>query len=518
MSVDPRRIPVAEQLPLTVRNNWPLSPNGDPPSGAPDWIWEVDHPYLHGLFAPTREEISAESLTVEHGEIPDDHYGMYVVNGPNQRFKPKNKYHYYDGDGMLNAIYFKDGGAAYRSRWIRTYEFLAEERAGHAIWPGLSGPFDDTLPHSPIKDNSNTDVIFYAGKLISLWYLAGTPYSIDPYSLETEGPETFSGGLKHSLSAHSKVDPRTGELLFFNYQNVEPFMSYGVANASGELLFDRPIDLPGPRSPHDLGVTPNYSILHDLPYFHDADILKKHGKRVVTFHPDVPARFGVIPRYGETNDVQWFEAEPCYVLHVVNCWEEDREIVMIGCRQPRPGGRRDASEGALKSQLAERRRLHQLHEWRFDLDTGATSERMLDDTNSEFPTINRHRLGVLNRYAYHQYIPFPDESGNISGRCQTFDALLKYDLEDGSHERYDYGVGVCGSESHFAPRMGSSWDNGEDDGYVISFTHNRNDWVSRCLVFDATSLSKGPLVTIRMPRRFPVGFHATWVPGENLTL
>ena len=503
-------------LPLTFKNINPYSSEGLPPTGAPEWIWDVDHPYLHGLFAPVTEEVAEDGLVVESGEIPEDLNGLYVVNGPCQRYKPKSKYHFYDGDGMLHAIYFKDGRANYRSKWVRSYEFLAEEKNGENVWPGLCGAFDNSLPHSPIKDSSNTDIIYYAGKLLSLWYLAGTPYNIDPLTLDTNGPETFNGKLDHNLSAHSKVDLRTGELLFFNYQNEEPYMSYGVANAQGEMLIDVPIDIPGPRSPHDMGVTSNYSILHDLPYFQDADILRKHGKRVVTFHPDIPSRFCVIPRHGGSADVRWFEAEPCYILHIVNCWEEGEEIVMLGCRQLRPGGRRDPTEGPLASQLAERRRLHQLHEWRFNLRTGETSEQTLDDMNTEFPTINRLYLGVANRYAYHQYIPLFKEEGNIAGRCQTFDALIKYDLTDGSYQRFDYGDGVCGSESHFAPRAGASFDSAEDDGYVVTFAHDSRTWTSRCLVFDAHDIARGPVATIRMPRRFHVGFHAMWVRGEDL--
>ncbi len=506
----------AAALPLTFRNNRPFSPENEPPPGAPEWIWELDHPYLHGLFAPVTEEVAADDLVVEQGEIPEDLYGMYIVNGPNQRFKPVNKYHYYDGDGMLHAIRFKNGKAAYNSKWIRTFEFQEESRVGHSVWPGLCGPFNPDLPHSPIKDNSNTDIIFYAGRLLSLWYLAGTPYTIDPISLETRGPEDFEGKLNHNLSAHSKVDPHTGELLFFNYQNEMPYMSYGLADPNGQMLFDQPIDLPGQRSPHDLGVTTNYAILHDLPYFADENILEKHGRRVVRFHPDVPARFGVIPRKG--GEVKWFEAEPCYVLHMVNAWEEGDEIVQIGCRQPNPGGHRDKSEAPLASQLAERRRLHQLHEWRFNLKTGKTTERMLDDTNSEFPTINRLFLGEKNQYAYHQYIPLVGEGDDLSGRCQTFDALMKYDLSDGSYQRYDYGDRCCGSETHFAPKRGLGFDMQEDDGYLVTYVHDGNTWTSRCLVFDATDIEQGPVAVIRMPRRFHVGFHAMWIRGEDLAL
>ena len=51
--------------------------------------------------------------------------------------------------------------------------------------------------------------------MLSLWYLAGVPYQVYPHTLETIGAEDFGGKLRRKLSAHSKVDPHTGELIFF---------------------------------------------------------------------------------------------------------------------------------------------------------------------------------------------------------------------------------------------------------------------------------------------------------------
>ncbi len=509
------QMPLAEKLPITFKNIHVTTPDGEPTPDVPSWIWEVDHPYLHGLFAPVQGEFFSESLEIESGDLPSDLAGIYVVNGPNQRFKPWGRYHYYDGDGMLHATYFGNGKASYKSKWIRTEAFLEEEKQQRAIWPGLCGPFNHDLPGSPIKDNSNTDIIFYQGKLMSLWYLAGAPQAIDPIELTTLGPETLGNTLDHNLSAHSKVDPKTGDLIFFNYQDVKPYMTYGVANAKDGRRLEVPIDLPGPRSPHDMGITENYSILHDLPYFHDAEVLARHKKRVVRFHPDIPARFGVIPRYGKAEDLRWFEASPCYVLHLVNCWEEGSTIVMIGCRQDNPGGNRDSEDGPLASQLAERRRTHSLYEWRLDLTTGKTSERELNTLNLEFPTINTRFLGSRNRYSYLQLLPTCTSEDGVEGRCQTFDALIKFDYQSGDVQRYDYGGGVSGSESWFAPRLGGD-ATCEDDGYVITYTHSRNDWISRCLVFDAKDIAQGPITTIRMPRRFNIGFHGVWVDSEDI--
>lgn len=502
-------------LPIARQNIGIVSPDGMPPPDAPAWIWGVDHPYLHGPFAPTDREYAAEALEVVEGEVPTDLFGAYVLNGPSQRFQPVNRYHYYDGDAMLRAIYFRDGQASFRQRWIRNEAFVVEDIAGKSIWPGIAGPYDFRLPGSTIKDVSNTDVIFYAGKLLSLWHMAGTPYHIDPESLATVGKETLGGLLKHALSAHSKVDPRTGELYFFNYGDDAPFMHYGVASADGRLLHDVAIDIPGPRSPHDLGLSENYAILHDLPFFHDVDVLRTHGKRVLSFHRDMPARFGVIPRFGRADEISWFEAEPCYILHVINCWEEGEWVHQLGCRQADPSYPRDPKDGALASMMAQRRRLHQMHRWSFNMRTGETVETQLDDANTEFPTINMNYLSRPSRYSFNQHIPLP-VTGSIDGQCQVFDALVRYDLRSGLSQRWDYGRGVYGNEAPIAARRGGPLDTAEDNAYAVCFVTDTNDWRSYCLVFDAADISRGPVAKIRIPHRVSLGFHSTWVDGEVL--
>jgi carotenoid cleavage dioxygenase-like enzyme len=506
-------------LPLAERNVEMLSTSGQPPPHTPDWVWQTDHPYVHGVFAPVDSELELTELSVD-GELPADLQGCYVINSPNQRWKPQGKYHYYDGDGMLHAVYFRDGRAHYTCRWVRTDAFVREEAAGEAVWPGLAGPFNFDLPGGPIKDNSNTDIIFYAGKMLSLWYLAGVPYQVDPHTLETIGAEDFGGKLRRKLSAHSKVDPHTGELIFFDYGNEPPYMTYGVADAQGKLIREVAIELPGPRSPHDIGITPNYSILHDLPMFQDPEIFRNHGKRVVRFHRDVPARFGIIARHAQDPTVHWFEAEPCFILHIVNCWEDGDWVIMDACRQPNPIAQADEGDGELAKMLAFRRRTHVMHRWQFNLVTGEVREGPLETLNMEFPRINPLRIGRASRYSYNQFLPLPGQGDHrMSGRCQTFDALVKFDAETGNIDRWDYAQGcteVYGNESPFAPRTGATLEDAEDDGYVVTFTTDRTDWRSECLVFDASNLSAGPIARLPLPRRVPAGFHANWIPGEQL--
>lgn len=502
------------QLPITEANVRMFAPDGTPPPDAPDWIWHYDHPYLHGHFAPSTREYEADDLEVE-GEIPDDLCGAYIMNGPSQRFEPVNKkYHYYDGDAQLRAIYFRDGKASFRQKWLRNGAFVVEEKAGKAIWPGLAGPYDFRLPGSPIKDVSNTDVIFYNGNVLSLWYMAGDPYKVDPLTLETIGRETLGGQLHHSVSAHSKTDPFTKELFFFNYQDEPPYMSYGSADANGNLKFDIDIDLPGPRSPHDMGLTENYAILHDLPFYHDVELLRQHRRRVLNFHPDEPARFGLIDRHGRTETVQWFEAEPCYILHISNSWEEGDWVHMVGCRQDDPMPDKDPVDHHLASMMAYRRRSHVMYKWSFNTKTGETREGAIDAQNTEFPTVNVNYLGRKSRYSFNQIIPVPTD-GSLEGRCQTFNGMMRYDLESGATQHYDYGTGVYGSETPVAPARGATMDSGEEKAYPVTFITDSNDWSSACLIFDAQDITK-PIAKVKIPHRITIGFHTTWIDGADI--
>ena len=77
-------------------------------------------------------------------------------------------------------------------------------------------------------------------------------------------------------------------------------------------------------------------------------------------------------------------------------------------------------------------------------------EGTIDDLNTEFPMVNANLLGRRTRYSFNQHLPLP-EPGAIRGQCQTFDALVRYDLETGVSQRYGYGEGVFGNEAPAAP-------------------------------------------------------------------
>jgi carotenoid cleavage dioxygenase-like enzyme len=429
------------------------------------------NPYLAGPYAATRDEVTLEQLEVE-GEIPDDLNGVYVRNGPNPQFDPRGRYHWFDGDGMVHAVHIADGRAAYRNRWIRTEGFEREREAGAPLWKGIIEPFQDNPKDAPEKDTANTDVIFHNDHLLALWYRAGKPYALDPLTLETVGSEDFGGTLRCEVSAHAKVDERTGELFFFDYGVKPPYMRYGVVGPDGVFRHFVPIELPGARLPHDMAITENHAILMDLPLVSDPAAAKA-GRFKLFFDREMQSRFGVIPRYGSPDQIRWFDAEPCFIYHSVNAWEQDGEIVMNVCRVKKPEPRSDL-DGPLAQMLSYLRLDAHLHRYRFNLRTGSTREEVVDDDNSEFPSINLSMVGHTTRFAYSMHIS-PEKT-------LLFDGLMKYDVDDGSSETHWFGDGRWGSEAPFAPRPGST---AEDDGYLISYVYDEREGRSDVEILDA---------------------------------
>lgn len=467
-----------------------------------------NHPYLNGAWTPLHEEVDADELEVTFGAIPLDIDGVYLRNTENQVHQPLGRFHPFDGDGMIHQIEFRDGRASYRNRWIRTRGFEAEQEAGSSLWGGLADPTHLAKrkgwgAHGAMKDASSTDVVVHAGRALSTFYQCGEGYRLDPLTLEPGGLEGWVP--IDGISAHCKVDERTGELLFFNYSKHAPYMHYGVVGADNRLKVYQPVPLPGPRLPHDMAFTENYAILNDLPVFWDAELLKR-DIHVVRAHAGLPSRFAIVPRNG--GEVRWFEAAPTYVLHWLNAYEEGDEIVLDGYFQddPTPGPRTDAPPGFehMMAYLDEECLKPHLHRWRFNLKTGETTEERLGERLLEFGTINQRYAGRKYRYGY-STVPEPG--------WFLFRGFVKTDFETGEETEFMLPPGVFASEAPFAPRIGAV---DEDDGYLVSFLIDENAGRSECVLIDAKDIAAGPICRIALPHKLCSGTHAVWAPREML--
>lgn len=467
------------------------------------------NPFLQGNFAPVREEVTADDLTVV-GKLPPEMDGMFVRNGPNPQFPPIKNYHVFEGDGMLHGVRIQNGRASYRNRYIRTPYWKAERAAGRSLFGSFLDPpsvamlvrlVRNGLKRLPmIKNTANTALVCHDGRLLALWE-GGEPHEIQLPDLDTVCTYNYGGKLKHQFTAHPKVDPATGEMLFFGYSMFKPSVQYGVVSAQGEMAGITSIDIPRPVIMHDFAITPRHTIFIDVPLTVSFKRLLR-GQPLLKFEPERGARLGVLPRHGRGQDIKWFEVSPCYVFHTLNAYEDGDEVVLLACRTEgfpdsffMPPTARAGDEPPIDKEFAP-----VVYRWRLNMKTGTAREEALDDVPTDFPRINERLAGSQTRYGY---------AFNVN----EYNELLKYDFEQGRSERHGHGKMRIGGEGVFVPRPNAT---AEDDGWLVTYVHDEGSGTSELIVLEAQDFSAPPVARVMIPARVPYGFHGAWIPGEML--
>ena len=436
------------------------------------------HWHLIGNWAPVKEEITEHNLEIK-GEVPRDLNGLFVRNGMN----PVSGYsdHWFFGNGMLHGIYLEDGKASYKNRYVKTPYYENDLN--------VISSFGD-LSASP----ANTHIVNHAGKLLALEETS-LPWELNR-DLETIGVQDYKGKLNTAMTAHPRVCPETGEMLFFAYSMMgEPYLYYHRVSKRGELVQTEPIEIPRPVMMHDWNITRNYVVFMDLPIVSDMDLAVSTGSPF-GFKPECGARLGVMPRDGNNSNVRWFDIDPCFVFHSFNSFEEGNKIILYVSRQ------QEAMVGGFKDIYGGEKTVARLWRWIIDLEKGRVSEEQLDDGACDFPRVNDNHIGLRSEHGYCMQIKTDVESLTFG------ENLFKYHLESGKRTDHYLGCNVAGGEPVFAPKQGSSK---EDEGWILSLVHERETRQSKLVVIDAEAFDQEPVAEVMIPQRVPYGAHGSWI-------
>ncbi|QFG24146.1 carotenoid oxygenase family protein [Actinomadura sp. WMMB 499] len=461
--------------------------------------------HLGGRFAPVTREVDEAELRVE-GELPAELDGVYLRNGPNPRFSPIGSYLFpIDGDGMVHGVWMSEGRARYRNRFVRTPAMRAEERAGRALWggveslitPGLDEVGPD-LAHT-LKDLPDINVVRHGGRLLALAE-SDSPFRLSP-DLETLGKETFGGRLPAGITAHPKIDPRTGEMAVFCYGLEAPYLTWALLGPDGEVVRG-PTPVAGAEVPvmiHDMALTARYLVIVLAPAYLDLAAAMRGGS-FLDWRPEDGTRIALVPRDGGT--VRWAHDSAFWVWHTVNAHDlPTGEVVLDYVQWPGPGlGPRPAGPGGAPRGLARAV---------LDPAAGTVRRELLDDARVEFPRVDDRMLA-----GPHRRIATAAGTGRTPDLLPgEFDGLRWYEVRDGevSAQTWDANPLSVG-EPVFAPVPGTT---GADEGYWLTFATDRTDLSSQLLVLPGGDPAAGPVARVHIPVRVPLGLHGIWLPARE---
>ncbi|BGP41467.1 hypothetical protein JCM10449v2_005454 [Rhodotorula kratochvilovae] len=307
---------------------------------------------------------------------------MYVRNGGEPALAETHDdsapaYHWFDGDGMLTGVYFKEVPTraserqlvpTFVNRYVLTDVFLTSQALAvkHPILPSIATLVGSiwTLPlillsifraiflaflsfftHSPLRHLSvaNTSILWHDGRALAAcesgpltWVTLPALDTVGYWSLEGDNGEKglregMLGWMKEWTTAHPKRDPHTGELMLFHMTFLPPYLHYSVIPSTHAAspaekvtptprILAAPVPISAPKMMHDMAASRTHSILLDVPLSLDPRNLAV-GKPVIDYDPLQPARFGVLPRHAP-NLVRWFEAPACIIFHTAFASDE----------------------------------------------------------------------------------------------------------------------------------------------------------------------------------------------------
>jgi carotenoid cleavage dioxygenase-like enzyme len=451
-------------------------------------------PFLRGSFSPVTEEVTAFDLPVT-GQVPAAFSGRYLRNGPNPIGLEDPNSHWFIGAGMVHGVRLRDGRAEwYRNRWVRsrrTAEMLGEQ------WPG--GPV-----HAGSDFAANTHVIRHAGRTLATVEAGALPYELTE-ELGTVGPCDFGGTLPGGFAAHTKLDPRTGELHAIAYFWAWDYVQHVVVNSAGQVTRTTNIPLPHKPMMHDFALTEKYVVLFDLPVTFSQAAAVGGSPLPYTWNPAVAARVGLLPRDGSAADVRWLEVDPCWVFHTFNAYDEDGRVVVDLIPYA----------GAYDVSLMDGKGPLTLDRWTIDPAAGKVARRRLDDRFQEFPRVDERVISRPHRYGYSAVIGEVSRatislSGDFADKAFG-NALLKHDLARGTTQAHEFGPDATAGEAVFVP---ATPDSAEDDGYVMAFVHNPDRGAADLVILAAQDFGGEPVARVHLPARIPLGFHGSWIPDQ----
>ena len=469
------------------------------------------------LVTQPAQEFPITPLSVIDGQIPAGLQGTLYRNGPGRlSLGGETVGHWFDGDGAILAVNFRNQEAMATYRFVQTAGYQAETAANRHLFGNYGMTDPQGLFHfwrnlwqkeSIFKNAANTSVLALPDRLLALWE-GGAPHALDLETLETLGKDNLAGalGADEAFSAHPLRAPLSGEI-YNTGVDLQRNLLLCRLNGAGQVLKRNRIPA------------------IQAPFCHSFCLA---GPYLIFFFPPVtlaqlPLLFGM-QSYDQA--LGW-NAEGCTKILVV-----DRESLTVvsegeteawfqwhfgnGCVLP---------DGTVRLDFVHFPDFVQTNTYLREVATGITQtptdghlwQVILDPKTAkvlsatpvverycEFPVVDPRQTGQPWSRTY-----LAIQRQGVEPGTELFGALACYDYQTESLTEFDLGENCYGMEPLLIPDLTEA-----EKGWLITVVYDGNCQESQVWIWDAGQLAEAPLCKLALPHPIPYGFHGTWKAGS----
>lgn len=453
------------------------------------------------------------------GKIPSALRGTLYRNGPGlfQRAGVRKRC-ILDGDGMLQAFKIFDGRVHFQNKFVRTEKYVEESAAGKFIYATWStqapGGVMANFLGGRVKSQAGITAVVRNEELYAFDEFQ-QPYRLDPDTLETKGYARL-GILEQFkfFSAHSKIDRKTGEWLFFG-------LEFGRSLTLHIIIFDKNnrlkrhqrIKLSRNVYVHDFFVSDRYIIVNLPPVeLNIVDYILGQTSILgsMSWKPEKGNLILVFDRSISAKPVQ-LETEASWMWHSLNAYEDSEEIIadFVGYQNPdHIIGEDPALIAIMSGRKGQYNYAGEIRRYVINFNKKKIRHEVLDKGSYEFPSINLQQMCHKYRFGYFS----KKQEKEI-----FFTGLARIDMNNLRSQSYDFGPGKFCSEPVFVPVPNyrySPWTD-KEPGWLLTEVYDGGKQKTFLAIFRADRISDGPLARAYLNHAIPLGFHGFWRPHND---
>lgn len=414
--------------------------------------------------------------------------------------------HWFDALGMLYSFEIETSNRVSWMQRLLDSEVSRAAQRGRAPYAMFGTPIRRSMLRQLVEpipvstDNANVNIVPMGSDWVAMTE-TNRQLSIDPETLATRGHVVYEDGLPGGMwmTAHPHFDVD---------RNVAVNVGTIVGARSELVVYEH---TPGVRRRTVVGRVP----MRRLPYVHSFGLTRSSAVLIAhpfdvsplsllwsnrfvehyRWRPEQGTRLHVVDR--ATGASRTVEAEPMFVFHTVNTFEQGDDLILdvLAYRDPEVVRRHMRIEGLRQGVPGL---LPQLTRLRIRPGRQRADVEQLVDGGFEFPSIHyRRQSGRPHRFVWGAAIaPARGDAGGMG--------IVRVDVERGERQSFAGGSFTLG-EPIFVPRPGGT---AEDDGVLLSVGADNAAKSAKLIALDARSLE--PIAEATIPVPLPLGFHGSF--------